>query len=653
MRTPTAGPGQRCRRSLAALAAAMACSVAGASAPAHATSMPLAPHSARIVAQAPCPASDFECITVQVPLDHANPGGASTTVVFGVLPAKDPARRKGIFVTAVGGPGASGLSSADSYAAGYDPAINEVFDLVFFDQRGIGMSGALRCDDDVAAYYQTESRTDTAEQERATIEHARAFARDCQARLGDATALKHYGTRQAAADLEAFRALRGEDVLWLYGESYGTQLAQVYAAAYPERVAGLVLDSVVDLMLSGPRFLREQTAAFSDTLARTLEACNADPACRADFGRDALSAYDRLAARLERAPLAFDFRRADGGVDRRTLKLGDLETAASTYLYDPGDRMLLQRALAYAEVGELQPLALLFYASLGLDPQMLRVQPDPSYSDATYYAVNCNDYRYFTGSPDERARGYMQSGDKADREIARMNSVYYGDLPCVFWASGEPAPFDAARAVDVPTLVLVATADPATPANQGREVFRRLNNAALIVQQNGPHVIFGRGDRCIDAPVTAFLLDGALPAQKETRCAGEIVDTYMPIAPARAQRFDSVLDALISAEREIMYDAGYYAWGGGAPLEAACLRGGAITFDRAARGPADLYALDHCAFSAGFVMSGSGRFQFDRDRFTLTVDVRGDAAGALEYVRNGSRYRVTGTLDGQKIDLSR
>jgi TAP-like protein len=315
--------------------------------------------------------------------------------------------------------------------------------------------------------------------------------------------------------------------------------------------------------------------------------------------------------------------------------------------------MLLQRALAYAEAGELQPLALLFYVSLGLDPQTLRVRPDPSYSDATYYAVNCNDYRYFAGTPDERAHKYMQSGDKSDSEIARMTSVYYGDLPCVFWTSGDPAPFDAMRAAHVPTLVLVATADPATPANQGRDVFRRLSNAALIVQQNGPHVIFARGDSCIDAPVTAFLVDGALPAQKETRCAGEIVDAYKPIAPARVRRFGNVLDALISAELEIMHDAGYYAWTGGTPLQAACLRGGAITFDRAPRGSADLFALDNCAFSAGFVMNGSARFQFGRDRFTLTVDISGDATGALEYTRTGARHRVTGTLNGQKIDLSR
>ena len=33
----------------------------------------------------------------------------------------------------------------------------------------------------------------------------------------------------------------------LYGESYGTELAQAYAAAHPDRLSALILDGAVDL----------------------------------------------------------------------------------------------------------------------------------------------------------------------------------------------------------------------------------------------------------------------------------------------------------------------------------------------------------------------------------------------------------------------
>ena len=42
----------------------------------------------------------------------------------------------------------------------------------------------------------------------------------------------------------------------LYGESYGTQYAQTYAAAHPERLQGVIVDGVVDLTRSGPAFWR-------------------------------------------------------------------------------------------------------------------------------------------------------------------------------------------------------------------------------------------------------------------------------------------------------------------------------------------------------------------------------------------------------------
>src|SRR5512141_15281 len=81
--------------------------------------------------------SSFTCVTIDVPLDHFNPADTRTIpVVFAVLPASG--ERKGMFVTATGGPGTSGVLLADSYSAGFDASILESFDVVFFDQRGMG-----------------------------------------------------------------------------------------------------------------------------------------------------------------------------------------------------------------------------------------------------------------------------------------------------------------------------------------------------------------------------------------------------------------------------------------------------------------------------------------------------------------------------------
>ena len=88
--------------------------------------------------------------------------------------------------------------------------------------------------------------------------------------------------RQAAEDLEQFRQYLGADKIQLYGESYGTQLVQTYAAAHPDRIAGLFLDGPVDLSHSLMDYYQEQTKGFAEALeghpARLLHPAGLHPA---------------------------------------------------------------------------------------------------------------------------------------------------------------------------------------------------------------------------------------------------------------------------------------------------------------------------------------------------------------------------------------
>ncbi len=599
---------------------------------------------------APCPDSDFTCVTLTVPLDHFDPSNPATIeVVFGVLPASG--ERRGMFVTATGGPGYSGLSAADSYTAAFDPSIPEHFDIVFFDQRGLGASGGLQCVEAAAAYYRADLRTEAPEQEAATIAAARTFAQDCLAEMGHADWLPFLGTRQAVEDLEAFRQAIGDEKFWLYGESYGTQFAQTYAAAHPDHLAGLILDGAVDLTLSGVAFYEQQAQAFNDILLATLEACNADADCAADVGGDAVAVYDNLVARLEDGPIPFTFPLPSGGRAQRRFTLADLEAAVANYLYSENSRMILQRAIAAAARDDLVPLARMLYEALGLDPETERPVLDPTWSDAVYYGVECNDYAYFSGSPEERAMAYIRAGDAVDARVPRLASIFYGDLPCAFWpveADPRPAPLVAEG---IPTLVLGATADPATPVSNGISIYNRLADGYLITTEGGAHIIFGRGDPCPDDTVTAFLVDGVLPPQREMTCSGVVAGAYVPLAPADASTFADPLEALASADDEMYYLPEYYYWDYVTPTSVGCPYGGTFAFSATDEGEA--YTLTDCAFSAGFVMTGGGSYNSDSGLFRLDVTVSGLAEGQLTYTRDAEdNLHVTGEYAGQTVDIS-
>lgn len=586
----------------------------------------------------PCPDSNFTCVTLTMRLNHFNPSDKRTLkVVFAVLPATG--KRKGMFVTATGGPGTSGLAAKDSYTAGFDPSIPRRFDIVFFDQRGVAASGGLTCPSAAAAFYQTDSRTETPAQEAALKASAHTFANDCVSEMGTPSILPYLGTEQAVEDLEVFRSLMGDNKFWLYGESYGTQYAQTYAAVHPDHLAGLMLDGTVDLTLTGVEFLAQQAQAFNDTLVSTQQACNDDPACADDSGGEALAAYDRLAGKLKRSPKTYRFPLPSGGYARRAFTFADLETTAAGQMYNEGDRMLFQRAIAASTRDDLVPLARLLYLSLGLDPGTLDVVPDPSYSDGMYYSVECQDYAYFTGSNNARAEAYIRAGDPVDASVPRLGAIFYGDLPCTYWPNAtqnetRPAPLVAEG---IPTLVLGATADPATPVGNGISVYGRLDNGYLITQQGGPHVIFGRGVECPDKIGTAFLVNDKVPKQRETECEGVVADAYVPLAPANASAFDSPLEAFQSAESEINYLPEYYYWDGATATSVGCPSGGGA-FKFEADGASYNFTLHNCAFSRGWTMTGTGSYNPDKDRFVLEVTAKGVA---YKYVRDGDKYKVT------------
>jgi TAP-like protein len=80
--------------------------------------------------------------------------------------------------------------------------------------------------------------------------------------------------------------------------------------------------------------------------------------------------------------------------------------------------------------------------------------------------------------------------------------------------------------VGIPTLVLGATADPATPVKNAHNIYRNLSDGYLILKEGGSHVIFGYGDHCPDDLVTDFLVDGQRPPDRETTCPGDVILPY-------------------------------------------------------------------------------------------------------------------------------
>ena len=508
--------------------------------------------------------------------------------------------------------------------------------------------------DAAVAFYRSEWQANTPEQEAAFLETAHTFADDCVREMGiPVEKLPFYSTRQAVEDLEVFRQAMGDEQLWLYGESYGTQYAQTYAAAHPDRLAGMILDGTVDLTLSGPDYYIGATQGFYNTLIDTLDACTADEDCAADLGGDGLAFYDDLSAEIFAAPQTVIFPLPSGETDQRSFTFSDFEYVVSSELYTEGSRLMLLRALASAYRGDLVPLTRLLYVDLTIDPQTLEPIPYPDYSDGVYYTVTCNDYSYYSGSPDEHANAMLRDGNALEEAQPYLSSIFYGDIPCTFWpVQGEARRPTPLKAEGIPTLVLGATADPITPVQYGTNVFSHLDEGYQITTEGGAHVIFGRGDPCPDDMVTAFLLDGTTPDERQTICEGVIFAPYVTLSPLDAADFADPLEAMISFDDEIYYLPEYYYWDVETPTSIGCPFGGRLQFEATQVG--DSLTLDECAFSRGFMLTGTGGNDYDAGLFRLEVTVSGLKIGTLNYIRddNLGTYSLTGEYNGEAVNIT-
>ena len=471
----------------------------------------------------------FTCVTITVPLDHFDPANTETTeVVFAVAPARGA--RKGMYVQAFpGGPGGEGISYARTEY--FSSQIQNQYDIVFFDQRGVGLSNPLECKNAYSKYFLEylnandtigEEGYDTPEEQQVAIQNAQLFVDDCVNEIGlDPAKLKFFTTNQVAEDIESFRQAIGDDKFMLYGVSYGTSVAQTYAREHSDRLLGLILDGTQDTTQTGDEIAFSQWEAFNNVLLEVFKACDANAECSKGLEGGSLAAYDELAQKLADAPIAYEFPLSSGKKEERLFTLNMLDYTTTYQLYSLDSRTDLMHALADAKAGDILPIARLYYDNANIDARTGKYLGDSSFSDTMYYIVWCSDDAYYSGTSAERSTKLMQEGQRLNGLVPRVDlDVLTLGLTCAFWPSAptNPTSKEPLRAEGVPTFVLNATLDPATPFHEGKTVFENLDNGYHLYVEGGVHSIYGYGFSCPDQYIEDFLVDGKLPEQREIVC---------------------------------------------------------------------------------------------------------------------------------------
>lgn len=601
----------------------------------------------------PCELSSLDCTTLALPLDpNANDPDQTIDITFALSFAQVESR--GILFYAVGGPGGSGLASAEDYLSAFGPGLTDYIDVVFFDQRGTGPDHGLAC---LTAQIAFDTTPVTLDDPDTILTTAQSYVTDCIRELDADGLLPYLTTDHAVADLEAFRQMIGAPQVWLYGESYGTQFVQTYATTHPEAVRGVILDGVVDLNLSAEGFYRSYTLAAERILAATFEACATLPECQRDMGGDAAQVYDALATRLA-TPAEVTLTLADGSQTSRALTSAHLELNAFYALYSTEGRADFLRALAAAGREDLQPMLQLAYANLYLDPETELAMEDPGWFGAAYYAITCSDYGSGHGTAMERAERILEEARAFAPEAPRLLRSYYMErIACALWpyqgSDTRPDPFAGG---DYPTLILNGTGDPITPMPMAWSVLDNARNAYGVFMAGGPHVIWGRGYACPDTIVEALLQDGTLPAAREQLCEQDFLADYYPLTLVDLADLQDPLTVARAVETELFMSLPLANWDGETETPFGCPFGGNITLS--AVEDSTLYTFADCRLWPDLALNGQGAetaMDAPGDGLTLLLTVTGAATGEIEFRSNhwDETTSITGTWNDQPVALPR
>ncbi len=281
--------------------------------------------------------SDAFCGTFDVWEDREAKSGRKIPLKIVVLPAMKQKYAPDPLFFLAGGPGQG--------AAGLAKMIREPFrgiendrDIVLVDQRGTGKSNPLEC--------KAEDDDEANEDDVTALMVRRLHA--CLDSYKDKADVTKYTTPIAMDDLDDVRQFLGYSKINLYGGSYGTRAAIVYARRHPEHTRAVILDGVAPTDMRLPLYMARDSQRALELLFRD---CEKDAGCNQRFPHlgDRLKA---LLGRLSAHPQHVRYTHPRTGVEK-DLDVKQLTVSGVLFasLYSPMTASLVPLLVEEAEKG--------------------------------------------------------------------------------------------------------------------------------------------------------------------------------------------------------------------------------------------------------------------------------------------------------------
>lgn len=411
---------------------------------------------------------NIEWSYLSVPENWDKPAGKRIKIAVAILKSSSKSKDLNPVVFIEGGPGAGAIGGIWDWL---NHPLRENSDIILVDVRGTGNSLPKFCPDLGKKFLEILSKNQnrTQDEQQKTIA-AIACKQDLINRDIEISA---YNSKSIAKDLNALKKALKYHQWNVYGVSYGTYTAQVYAEAFPQDIKSLILDSPISDI---SQYYNRNTENYMNSLKKVFEACKNDPNCNKQYP-NLENVYYETIEKLDKKPITVTVDKKIIPTGKFTYNVEDFKISIQQALYHK--RLIEVLPLLITEFNKenkktLSSLVVAFSGALGLDY-------------GTYYCVSCNEAipNNSIAVFDENASNY--------KELKGGLSFYKSDfLVCDKWnlginnASNEVTNLSNKSTLTVPVLVLSGAFDPITPASNGKMTLDKYKKGFLV---NAP--VFG------------------------------------------------------------------------------------------------------------------------------------------------------------------
>lgn len=472
------------------------------------------PSQAKPIQWQPCENSQFthwfggqeiperlQCGYLEAPLSY-DADNADETVKIAATRLPATGKKQGSVLSISGGPGLPGI-----LVPFQTEVLNESFDIIGYDPRGVGQSQPK-----IACPAKPDDDADV-EPDTATLEKQNAgWLKDCIINSG-LKVLKHIGTDEAVNDIDTFRTVLGEDKLSIIAFSYGTQVGQIYAERFPDKVQAMVLDGVVDLTDDAFTSDYKQALSFQRSFERFATYCEKEQQCPLNKA-NGTAIYHQLLKKVDDLDLT-----DKNGIE---INADNIVRATTNTLYSSEDwptlakllRSIDSDAFDYQSLAQLDKTEVDEADSRPRARSMRRQSAD--WDDKTQAEQEADNLTIISCADSANPGLSVQKSRLKELQLleasAFSNYPIKQELPrniCDTWPfKGKLQPHAPVAPSKLPPLLFVAQRhDPATPYEGAKTMAKDFNSSIITVEGDGHTIALSGLNQCVDDEVIDYFIN--------------------------------------------------------------------------------------------------------------------------------------------------